>query len=317
MLHRAIAALAILILASAGSAPAQTPAALTTIRLISSPSDDLRPILYAQQAGLFARAGLTVTIERSRSGALAAQAILAGSMDIGKSSLSSLIAAYSRGIPFVLIAPSAIHRAADPNAGVLVAAASPIRSPLELQGKIVACTAIGDIGYLGLRAMIDARGGDSSTVKWVEIPTSTVAAAIEQGRVDAGLTTEPFMTKDLKGGKVRYLVDMLSGYPHPILESAFYTTRDYVAKNRETVARFTRVVLQAAAYSNTHEAETVALYATFAGLTPDTAAQMHRTFTATTFDAQQVQPVIDFAAKYGIIPKTIDARDMISESTAR
>jgi NitT/TauT family transport system substrate-binding protein len=221
--------LILLIAASAGTAAAQTPAPVT-VRVISAVSDDLRPLLYAQESGLFRRAGLNVVLEKSNSGATAAQAIVGGAVDIGKSSLSSLIAAYARGLPFVLIAPSAIHRAAAPNSAIIVAANSPIRSPLDLQGKVVACTAIGDIGYLGLRALIDDRGGDSSTIRWVEIPTSAIAAALEQGRVDAGITTEPYMTKDLKSGKVRMLVDMLTGYPRPILESAYYATRDYVAK---------------------------------------------------------------------------------------
>jgi NitT/TauT family transport system substrate-binding protein len=285
---------------------------LTTIHLVSAPSDDLRPLLYAQKADLFKRAGLNVIIERSNSGATAAQAILAGSMDIGKSSLSPLVAAHARGVPFVLIAPSAIHRASEPNSAVFVTTDSPLKAPSDLQGKTVACTAIGDIGYLGLRAMIDARGGDSSTVKWVEIPTSAVSLAIEQNRVDAGLTTEPFMSHDLKTGKVRVLVDMLSGYPRPILESVFYTTRDYAEHNREVIARFVKVLQQAAAYSNVHTAETVPLYAAFAGMEPDVAAAMHRTFTALQFDPQQIQPVIDLAAKYKIIPAAFDARDMIA-----
>jgi NitT/TauT family transport system substrate-binding protein len=237
-------------LLSGSATIAQTPD-LTTIRLISAPSDDMRPILYADKATV-------------------------------------------------------------PNAGVIVAANSPIRSPLDLQGKVVACTAIGDIGYLGLRAMIDATGGDSAQVRWVEIPISSVAVAIEQGRVDAGLSTEPFMTKDLKGGKVRFLVDMLAGNKTPILESAFYATREYVAKNRDTVARFARVIREAAVYSNAHEEETVPLYAAFAGMEPAVAAQMHRTYTATEFDPRQIQPVIDYAAKYGLIPRTVDAKDLVA-----
>lgn len=314
ILVRPAALLLALLVVSAGISSAQTPAApaLTTIRFISSPSDDLRPVLYAQNAGLFRQAGLDVVIERASSGAIVAQAIVGGAMDIGKASLSSLIAAYARGIPFVMIAPSAIHRRENSNDGVLVASGSSVRSPADLQGKVVACTAIGDIGYLGLRALIDAQGGDSSTVQWVEIPTSAVSAALEQGRIEAGLTTEPYMTKDLKSGKVRVLVDMLNGYPHPILESAFFSTRDYVAKNADAVARFAKVLRQAAVYSNTHEAQTVPLMAAFAGLDAETAAQMHHTFTATSFDPQQVQPVIDLAAKYKVIPHGFNAREMIA-----
>jgi len=310
---RAAAVIAALVLAAGAPSSGQTPA-LTTIRLISSSSDDLRPVLYAQESGLFRRAGLDVQLERSNSGANAAQAIVAGAMDVGKSSITSLIAAYARGLPFVLIAPSILHRPATPTSSIVVAAGSPIRTALELQGKTVSCTAIGDIAYLGLRALIDAGGGDSSTVKWVELPPSTVTNAITQGRIDAGLITEPYMSIEVKAGKVRFLVDELSGYPRPILETAYYSTRDYYDKHRDVVARFARALGEAAAYSNTHLAETVPLFAKFAGIDATTAAEMHHTFEATSFDPQQVQPVMDLAAKYKIIPRALDARDFIASS---
>lgn len=316
ILARATALVVALVIASAGRSTGQ-PAGLTTLRVISAPSDDLRPVLYGQSAGLFRRAGLNVVVERANSGAVAAQAVIGGASEVGKASLSSLIAAYARGVPFVLIAPSAIHRSASPNSAVIVAASSPVHSPLDLQGKIVACTAIGDIGYLGLRGLIDAQGGDSSTVRWVEIPTSAVAAAIEQGRVEAGLAVEPFMSKDLRSGKVRMLVDVLSGYPIPILESAFFATRAYVAENRDLIVRFARVLQQAAVYSNAHPAETARLFATFSGMDPELTAQMHLTYTATSFDPLQIQPVIDLAVKYKIIPHKFDAQEILISSVTR
>jgi NitT/TauT family transport system substrate-binding protein len=309
---RAIAAVAVLLGASTVSVPAQQAPPLTTVRFTSSASDDLRPILYAQSAGLFKKAGLNVVVDKASSGGVVAQSIIGGAMDIGKASMSSLVAAYARGVPFVLIAPSAIHRKEESNSGVMLMAGSPIKSVLDLQGKIVGCTAIGDIGYLGLREMIDAQGGDSSKVKWVEIPTSSLAATVDAGRVDAGLTTEPYMSKDLATAKFRILVDMLTGYPHPILESAFFATKTYVDANRDTVARFTKVLQQAAQYSDNHVAETLPLLVAFTGMDPDAATKMHKTYTALSFDPQQIQPVIDAAAKYNIIPKSFPARDMLS-----
>jgi len=300
-------------LVSGGTSPAQTPADLTAIRFISSPSDDLRPVLYAQSAGLFKKAGLDVEITRATSGAVVAQSVIAGAMDVGKSSLVSLIAAYARGVPFVMIAPSAIHQKDDANDGVMILANAPFKSPLDLQGKVVGCTAIGDIGYLGLRAMIDEQGGDSSTVRFIELPTTTLGATLEQGRVDAGITNEPYMSKDLGTGKFRMLADMLNGYgPRPILESAFFSTRDYVAKNRDAMARFAKVMEQASAYANSHIPETLPLIVAFSGMDAHAAAIMHKTYTALAFDPAQIQPVIDVAAKYKVIPKTFSARDMLS-----
>jgi NitT/TauT family transport system substrate-binding protein len=196
---------------------------------------------------------------------------------------------------------------------VMILANSPLKSALDLQGKVVACTAIGDIGYLGLRAMVDELGGDSSTVRFIELPTTTLGATLEQGRVDAGVTNEPYMSKDLGTGKFRMLTDMLNGYgPRPILESAFFSTRDYVAKNRDAMTRFAKVMAQASAYANTHIPETLPLMVSFSGMDAHAAAIMHKTYTALSFDPAQIQPVIDVAAKYKIIPKAFSARDMLS-----
>jgi NitT/TauT family transport system substrate-binding protein len=290
---------------------------LTTIRFISSPSDDLRPILYAQSAGLFKRAGLDVVLQLSSSGAVVAQSVVGGAMDIGKASITAAIAAHARGIPFVLIAPSMLYRKGHSTSGIIVATDSPLRIARDLQGKVIAARELGDIGYLGLRALVDAQGGDSASLRWVEVPTPGVSAAIEQGRVDAGLTVEPFMTQSIRTGKVRLLVDMLEGFPRPILESVFFATQDYVAKNRDVVARFTKVVQDAAQYCNTHETETIPLFIALSGMDSRLANQMHHSFTALSFDASQIQPVIDLAAKYAVIRQSFDAHELVDPSAAR
>ena len=41
----------------------------------------------------------------------------------------------------------------------------------------------------------------------------------------------------------------------------------------------------------------------FSGMDAHAAAIMHKTFTAPSFDPAQIQPVIDVAAKYKIIPR--------------
>ncbi len=307
-------AFASFVLTPGSMAVGQTPS-LTPIRVISAASDDLRPLLYAQKEGLFRRAGLDVTLALASTGALTTQAVIAGEMDVGKSSLAPLVTAHARGLPLVLIAPSLMYSAKKRTSALVVAPRSPIRSPLDLQGKVIGATALGDITSLGLRAIIDGLGGDSSTLRWVELPTSAVTAAIDQGRIDAGLVAEPSLSQDIKTGKIRFLVDMLGpgGYPRPILETAYYAMREYVEKNHDVVRRFAGVLMQAAAYSNSHEAETVPLYAAFAHLDPQVAAQMHHTISATRFDPGEIQPVIDLAAKYGTIPHVFDARDFIAQ----
>jgi len=294
--------------AGAGTARAAEP---TPVHFISTVADDLRPFLYAQSSGLFKDAGLDVSLQQSGTGAIVAQAIVGGASDIGKASITSIIAAYARGIPFAIIAPGLSYRKGDPTAGYLVTVNSPIKTALDLQGKTVTCSAIGDIAYLGLRTLIDSHGGDSSTVKFIEMPFSAVSAALQQGRVDAGLMGEPNMMQDVRAGKLRYLVDELTGYSRPILEVVYFSTRDYATKNKETVSKFAKVMERAAAYANTHTAETIPLLLPLTGMDLKVATDMRHGYTATSYNAAAIQPVIDAMAKYKQITKGFDAKELL------
>jgi len=153
------------LLAAATPAALAQNATLTPVRFIASVADAVRPFLYALNAGLFRQAGLDVDWQQATTGAVVAQSIVGGAKDIGMASITSIIAAYARNLPFAILAPSIIYRKDVATAGIVVAANSPLRTPLDLQGKVVSCSAIGDIAYLGLRAIIDARGGNSSSCR--------------------------------------------------------------------------------------------------------------------------------------------------------
>ena len=305
----AVVAASVLVASSATTAQTST---LTTIRFIAAPSDDLLPFWYAQSKGLFRSAGLDIQATMVSSGAVVAQAIAGGADDLGRASLGSLIAAHIQRIPFVLVAPGAVHRKNDPltNAAILVASNSPIKSILDLQGKTVSCSAIGDIGYLGIRASIDAQGGDSSTVRWVEIPAAAAAAALAQGRVDASSSNEPYMTRDIASGTVRSIGDPLNGYSGEMLEGAYFAMRDFSTANRDALARFTRVLREAAIYSDAHHTELLPLLIANTKLDPDVAARMHHAASALSFEPSQVQPIIDVEAKYKTIPRGFDAHEL-------
>jgi len=284
---------------------------LTQMTFISTVADDLRPYLYAQSTGLFKDAGLDVPFQGVGTGAIVAQQIIGGAADIGKASITSIIAAYARGLPFAVIAPGLSYRKEDPTAGYLVLTNSPLKTANDLQGKTVSCSAIGDIAYLGLRALIDAHGGDSSTVKFVELPFNAVAAAIESGRIDAGLMGEPAMMEEVRAGRLRYFVDELTGYSRPILEVVYFCTRDFATKNKDALGRFQKVMLRAAAYADTHVAETVPLLLPLTKMDPQVAMAMRHGYTATTFDPGAIQPVIDLMVKYKEIPKGFDAHELV------
>jgi ABC-type nitrate/sulfonate/bicarbonate transport system substrate-binding protein len=104
-----------------------------------------------------------------------------------------------------------------------------------------------------------------------------------------------------------------SAVANRFLESAWFANTDFVTKNKETIAKFQRIVALASAYTNAHQSETVDLLATWAGIDPARAARVPRIVTGTTLQARDIQPVIDISAKYNLIPKSFDAKEIMAQ----
>jgi NitT/TauT family transport system substrate-binding protein len=285
-----------------------------TLHLTASPDDDVAPILYAQKAGLFARAGVSVVVDKSASGAAAAAAVLSGSYDIAKSSLVSLMEAHVKGVPFTLIAPAGVYDDATPFAQLLVPRDSPIHSAKDLDGKLLSVPALHDIGQVSDSAWADAHGGDSRTLKFVEFPMSGAAAALDQKRIDATTIVGPAMDAAMATGKFRSLGPSFGAIAPHFLFSGWFTTKAWAAQHADIVKRFARVWADAATYANAHHAETEPLIADFTLISLDDVHKMTRGVFGTTLKASDIQPVIDIAAKYQMIEHPFSAQELIDPS---
>jgi ABC-type nitrate/sulfonate/bicarbonate transport system substrate-binding protein len=77
------------------------------------------------------------------------------------------------------------------------------------------------------------------------------------------------------------------------------------------VDKFARILETAAAYTNSHHAETAPMIADITGIALTTIEHMVRTNCATSLNPNEIQPVIDAAAKYGAIPQPFPARELL------
>lgn len=310
--RRAAATLATVLLAFPAARSSGQPAQqLTPVHIASTPNDDVTAALYALHEGLFRAAGLDVRLDALNSGSAIGAAVAGGAIDIGRSSLIPLITARAHGIPFVLVAPSGLYLASAATSGIIVAADSPIRSAKDLDGKIVSVPALNDLDGIGTRFWLDASGGDAKTVQYVELPGSAVAQALSSGRIAAGALANPYMDAAVKGGGIRILAHHLNAIAPRLLQSAWFTTADYLSKNRDVVDRFAAVMAKASAYCNGHHAETIDLLAGFAKMDPATIAATTRQTFATSMDPRQIQPLIDAAFKYKAIEQAFPASEFL------
>jgi NitT/TauT family transport system substrate-binding protein len=297
-----------MLFAAGRAAFAQT--ALTPVRVASSAVADVAPLLYAQSAGLFQKAGLDVTLTKATSGSAVAAAVAGGAADIGKVSTTPIITAHSHGIPLTIIFPDRLHTFGPAAETMLVVAPdSPIKSGRDLNGRTISVGGIKDSTWIGARLFIDSNGGDSTTAKFVELPFSAVGAAVAAGRVDAGVANDPYLKADVRAGKVRAMGDLLASLGSKFLETEWVAMGDYIAKNHDVVARFRSVIRDAQVWCNAHVPETQDIAAAFTGIDRATLATT-RSYYAVDANPKDVQPYVTACARYEIIPKPFDAAEL-------
>lgn len=287
-------------------------AALIPVRAAITPVYyDAVPILYAQRTGMFAKAGIDLQLGRVGTGAGVTAAVAGGSLDLGKSSFSPVVSAFGHGIPITVIAPGAVYDAKSPNGALVVAKDSALHAAADLNGKVIAVNNLTDPTRPAIDQWLEQNGQSRDAVKLVEIPMAAMPAALDEHRVDMIMLTAPIMDEVLATGKYRSLAPVMSAIAPRWLFSAYFATREWAAKNKDAMKRFAGVMVASAAYTNAHHAELTALIAELVGATESSIARMTWPAGGTALVPAEMQPVIDLAAKYGMIGKRFDARDMI------
>jgi NitT/TauT family transport system substrate-binding protein len=295
----------------AGAAAAQTPPGALTLHLGVIPSEVAGEAFYGTEMGFYKRAGLDVQIETFNNGSAIAAAIAGGSLDVGLSDLVSVISAHAHGLPFVYVAPGLLTTLKAPTYGLIVPDGSPIRAAKDLDGKNVAVSGLHNIAQIGASAWIDANGGDAKTVKFVEVPFPTLIPALAQGRIDAAMGNEPWMTLASDSGDHLIFLEKNALAPAFLL-SGWVTTRDWVARNPAAAAKFVAVTREIARWANRNPDASAPILSKYTKIPPAVIARMHRGEFAERFDAANVQPVIEAAAKYGVIASPFPAAEIFA-----
>ena len=294
-----------------GAAGVAQQSATTVIHVGSVLADDLTPVYYAQQMGWFKREGLEVQVIGGNSGTAMTAAVISGSYEFGKSSLLSAINAHLRGLPLEVIASGPVYESKNPFGELCVASDSAISTGKDFEGKTFGSPALNGLTDLGMRAWVDAHGGDPKAMKFVELSSTTAAAAIAQHRVDAAILNQPFLAQAVAAKEVKRIAPALDAIAKSFVMAAYFTSSDYAKAHPDIVAKFAKILYAASAYTNKHHAETAAMISEIASTPVTVVEHMPRVDGAVGLNPAQYQPVIDAAAKFNMIPHAFPAREML------
>jgi NitT/TauT family transport system substrate-binding protein len=277
----------------------------TKLRVALTADEDVVGVLYAQQAGLFKKAGLDVEVLTMNGSPVITAALVGGSLEIGKVSTYNIILAHSKGIPLLIEAPAAVYQAGVGDVALVVAKNSPITKGSDLNGKTLATNGIGDYLSLATMGWVDRTGGDSKTLHFIEVPRAATAAAVVGGRVDAGILAQPNLNAAVSAtGGCKSIGFPLDVFGKQYVATAYVATPAFAAANGPALARFRRVLSDASAYANAHRDQMLPLLAAHTGVDPAQFTNMAKTVVGTQTalrDPNMFQPMIDAALKYKTI----------------
>lgn len=285
------------------------PADLIKVRVATLASDTGGDVYYARDEGFFRRAGLDVDVDNLSTGPGIIAALTAGTYQFGAANPISIVQARVHGLPLAIVAPGAVHVKGVLDAGMMLPANSTIKTVKDLEGKTVAVVAIGGIAAVALQAWITQRGGDAKAVKLVEVPFSSMAPGLEEGRFDAALMVEPFITAAKP--HLKPFVDPYEVIGNRFLFDGWVASEPWLAKNADVAQRFVSALRAAHAWANSHHPETAVILARNTKLDLRLASTMVRSQYGDTLTPVLIQPVIDLMTKAGQIDKPILAADLI------
>jgi NitT/TauT family transport system substrate-binding protein len=295
--------------AAAAVLPRLARAADPPVRFSASTAETFCLPLVAQELGYFTSAGLSVDITLINGGAANTTAVVGHVVDVGTTNTGTFCNSHPRGIPLTIIAPGALYLSSSPTSVLVVAKTSGINTAADLKGKTVALPTLGESAQAGVMKWIDGTGGSSAATKFTEILSVQMVGAVNESRVDAALLQEPFLSAGK--GSVRKISAPFDSIATRFLNTAYFSTDDWIAQNPATAAKIVAVLRRSAVWANTNDTAIIPILAKYSKMEPDVLAQVTRARHGETLQPGLIQPVIDVMAQYKFSPARFPAAEIL------
>jgi NitT/TauT family transport system substrate-binding protein len=261
-LGAALAALAlafVTVIAGCGSGdeepdrPTAAPADLTPVTVGIIPIVDVAPLFLGKEKGFFAKRGIDLKTAQAQGGPFIVDGVVGNKYNFGFANMTSLMITQTKKVPIQVVASgvASTGQTGLDFGGVVVAANSPIKSAIDLDGKTIAANAVRTIGETTVRESVRAAGGDPKSLKFVQMPLPEMQAALAAKTVDAAWVVEPFLalTKGAGGRVVAWnYVDLAK----ELTVAAYFTNDKLAQENPDLVRRFVEGMQESMRFADAH-----------------------------------------------------------------
>jgi len=288
------------------------PIAPATVNVAVLPTANMAPLYLGQQQGYFSDENITLNITTVGGGADEIAGLQAGSFDFIAVGYVPLFAAAAQGLPVALfLANDAGGSTKDDDWQVVVAGKdSSIQGPQDLAGKTIGVNALNGVAQATTLASLEDEGVDTSGIKFVEVPFPQVPAAVDNGTIDAGFATEPFVTQTLdNGGRVVDNPSLTLGTHFP--NGAWATSSDIAKNKADVLAAFTRAMTKSLDYAQANGQAVRDIIPTYTSIKADLAAKIRLPYFTSELDRTALQKLADLSVKYGAVASPVDLDALI------
>lgn len=221
------------------------------------------PAKLADQLGFFKEQGLDAELFNSTSGSQAATALLAREVQGVVGFYDHTIDLQSKG-KFIT---SVVQFAVAPGEVVLAKAADAdkLKDPANWKGQALGVTGLGSATDFLTRALAAKAGLKNQDYSLVPVGAGdTFLAAMQQGKIVSGMTTEPTVARAVKAGTAKVSIDLRTpestraalGGDYPA--ACLYMDRAYMEANKELTQKIVNVFVKTMKWINTHSPEEIA-----------------------------------------------------------
>jgi NitT/TauT family transport system substrate-binding protein len=200
------------------------------------------PVVAGLERGYFADEGIAAVVQPHSSGKAAMEAVLQGKANLGTVADIPIMFAGLNDSPVSVIA--SIFKT-EKDHGIVARRDSGVGAPASLKGKRIGVT-LSTSGHFTLDAFLNRQLLRSEQVNLRNYKPEEMAAALEQGEVDAVASWEPFlgqMQTQLGSNAVVF-------YGQDVYESIYNVAamRNYVSSRPETIKKVLRALVRGAAF---------------------------------------------------------------------
>ncbi len=220
------------------------------------------PAKLAERLGYFKDEGLDVELLNEAAGVDAENEMLAGAVQGVVGFYDHCVDLQAKG-KFV---ESVVQFSQAPGEVELVSSKYPdVKSMADLKGKNLGVTGLGSSTNFLTQYLMMKSGVQLSDFTSVPVGAgATFIAAMQQDKIQAGMTTEPTITRLLKTGEAKVLIDMRTmegtkaalGGTYPA--ASLYMQTDWVEAHKDTAQKLANAFVKTLKFINTHSGAEIA-----------------------------------------------------------